>query len=171
MNSVVVSLFGFTSALTGGLVSDKYEKKGIYMTKAYVCMFCGTLGIPTIVLCLLVQSSFWFSISMLALEYLFAEGWVGPAITMVVNTITPENKGFAVSAFLFMATVAGTVSNILLGALLDHSKAEDHPDLYGKYLCIFVVFSYGGSLPFFWLAGREYTKVKRRAEEAKQQED
>jgi len=46
----------------------------------------------------------------LGLEYLVAEGWVGPAITMVINVISPENKGFAVSAFLFCCTVAGTIS-------------------------------------------------------------
>jgi len=77
------------SALIGGLVSDKYEKEGIYMTKAYVCIFCGVMGIPTIMMALLSQGNFWVSISALALEYLFAEGWVGPAITMIVNTITP----------------------------------------------------------------------------------
>lgn len=87
------------------------------MSKAYVCIFCGIMGIPTIAVCLLAQSSFGLSITMLALEYLFAEGWVGPAITMIVNTISPDNKGFAVSAFLFMATVAGTISVALLGAL------------------------------------------------------
>ena len=117
LNSVVVSIFGFLSALAGGVISDKFEKKGIYMTKAYVCMFCGIMGIPTICLCLLIQTSFALSITMLALEYLFAEGWVGPAITMVVNTISPRNKGFAVSAFLFCCTVAGTVSNLILGFL------------------------------------------------------
>ena len=53
----------------------------------------------------------------LALEYLFAESWIGPAITMVINTISPENKGFAVSAFLFFATIAGMISTTTLGAL------------------------------------------------------
>lgn len=117
LNSIVVSAFGFCSALLGGMVSDHYYKKGVYMSKAYVCIFCGIMGIPTIAVCLLVQSSFALSITMLALEYLFAEGWVGPAITMVINVISPENKGFAVSAFLFCCTVAGTISTWLLGLL------------------------------------------------------
>ena len=87
LNSLVVSLFGFISALTGGYVSDIYEKEGIFMTKAYVTIFCGLAGIPMIMISLLYQSNFWVSISALALEYLFAEGWVGPSITMIINTI------------------------------------------------------------------------------------
>lgn len=51
---------------------------------------------------------------MLGLEYLFAESWLGPSITMVINTISPENKGFAVSAYLFVATVGGTIATELL---------------------------------------------------------
>jgi len=110
---------GFLSTLIGGIVADKYEKAGIYMTKAYVCIFCGALGIPTIALCLLLQNNFWVSIAMLAFEFLFAEGWVGPAVTMIVNTVNPKNKGFAVSAFYFFTTVAGTLANIINNALLN----------------------------------------------------
>jgi hypothetical protein len=53
LNSVVVSICGFTSGLVGGLVSDHYYKKGVYMSKAYVCIFCGIMGCPTIAVCLL----------------------------------------------------------------------------------------------------------------------
>jgi len=120
------------------------------------------MGIPTMMITLLVQSDFWVSISALALEYLFAEGWVGPAITMIVNTVTPQNKGFAVSAFLFTATAAGSLSNFLLGTLLDRYDAKSNPALYGHFLCGFVVFSYLGSLPFFWLAGKHYKIFKER---------
>jgi hypothetical protein len=84
------------------------------MGKAYICIISAVLGIPTIALCTLVQSSFWFSLGMLGLEYLFAESWLGPSITMVINTISPENKGFAVSAYLFFPTLAGTIANELL---------------------------------------------------------
>ena len=102
---------------------------------------------------------------MLAIEYLVAEGWVGPAITMVVNTISPANKGFAVSAWLFMCTVAGTIANALLGQLQSHYIDKEDASTnkyYGTFLCYFVIFSYGGSLPFFWLAGRSYTQVKEK---------
>jgi hypothetical protein len=115
LNAVVVSLMGFTSSITGGLVCDYFEKKGIYMTKAYVCIFAGSAGIPMIIGCTLLQNNFWISIMFLGLEYLVAECWVSPAITMVLNTISAENKGFAVSAYLFCCTIAGTFSTWLLG--------------------------------------------------------
>lgn len=72
---------------------------------------------------------------MLALEYLVAEGWIGPAITMILNTISPENKGFAVSAFLFLCTVAGTISNAILGELQKQYIPTDKtaPDYKEKF--------------------------------------
>jgi hypothetical protein len=108
---------GLVSSLGGAYLADRWERSGNYMGKAYICILSALLGIPTIGLCTLVQSSFWFSLAMLGAEYLVAESWLGPSITMVINTISPENKGFAVSAYLFFATVAGTIATELLGVL------------------------------------------------------
>ena len=105
---------------------------------------------------------------MLGLEYLFAESWLGPSITMVINTISPENKGFAVSAYLFFATVAGTIATELLGVLQTQLKAKENPELYGYILFSFVLFSYAGSIPFMWLAGRHYTAFKIKEDEEKE---
>lgn len=91
--------------------------------------------------------------SMFGLEYLVAECWEGPAVTMVVNTISPENKGFAVSAYLLIATISGTAATFILEALYNYYDAENNKHLYGQILCGFVVFSYAGSVPFFYLAG------------------
>ena len=122
---------GFTSAIVGALISDKYEKKGYYRTKSYVCICAGALGIPTIMCSTLFQNNFWFSMSMLAIEYLFAESWMSPSITMVINSISPENKGFASSAYIFMATIAGTISTLLLGLLANWFDAKDNKGVYG----------------------------------------
>jgi MFS family permease len=100
----------------------------------------------------------------LGLEYLFAESWIGPAITMVLNTISTKNKGFAVSAFLFFATIFGTISTWLLGKLNKHYDAENNPEYYGYILCFFVGIPYALSCPFFYLAGQNYTAVKKREE-------
>lgn len=116
-NAFVVSFFGFASAIIGGYVGDKYETKGILMTKAYICMFSGVTGSVFFALCSLIQirtpGGFAFSICMLALEYLCAENWIAPAITMLINTISPENKSFAVSAFLFFCTIGGTIATAI----------------------------------------------------------
>jgi hypothetical protein len=54
LNAGVVSFFGLASALSGGIISDHYENKGIFMAKSYVCMFAGALGIPTMMGCTLI---------------------------------------------------------------------------------------------------------------------
>ena len=82
---------------------------------------------------------------------------------MVLNTISSENKGFAISAYLLCCTTAGTISTSLLSWLnsnVDGGEKTLEPKMYGNYLCIVVVISYLSSIPFFYLAGREYTKFK-----------
>lgn len=160
LNAAVVSLCGFTSAIMGGIISDKYEKRGYFMTKAWVCTIGSGLGIPTIMLCTLVTSNFWISLLGLALEYLVAECWIGPAITMILNSISPENKGLAVGAFLFFCSMFGMFSTLTLGKLGKAYNVTENPDTAGVLMCIYVSAGYGLSLPFFLLAGRNYTKVK-----------
>ena len=170
-NAFVVSVCGLISSLTGGILSDKYEKKGVYMAKSYICMLGTFGGIPTIMLCTLIQNNFWVSMLGLGLEYLLAECWIGPAITMILNTISPDNKGFAVSAFLFFATVSGTISTTLLGFLQDHYDAKNNVSQYGYILCIFVVLAYGISIPFFYVAGKSYTAFKLNENREKEEEE
>jgi len=161
LNAVIVSLCGLISSYAGGWISDTYEKKGYFMTKSYICIFAGLAGIPTMFFCTMFQTNFWFSISFLGAEYLVAECFFSPAIAMVLNTISVANRGFAVSVYLFCATIAGTFATWLLGQMATHYDAKNHPNLYGQILFIFVCISYGGSVPFFYLAGRTYTKVKK----------
>lgn len=147
--------------MTGGIVSDKFEKRGNYMTKTYVCILGAVLGIPTIIMCTMIQTNFWLSIAMLAIEFLLAEGWIGPTISMIVTTISPQNKGYSIGAFYFLATVAGTISNFSVNFCLNYFNADKNKSLYGTIIMIFVVSSYTLSIPFFYLAGIEYTKFKK----------
>eukprot|EP00347_Sterkiella_histriomuscorum_P013234 403365495 len=168
-NSFVVSLGGFISAMSGGIISDKFEKR-IRNIKALVCIFAGVLGCPTIAVCLLYQHNFWVSITFLFLEYVVAECWTSPAITMLINTISPENKGFAVSAYLFFTTLAGTLSTFLLGEFKNVWNMDEHPEYIGYTLCAFVFFSYLGSIPGFIMAGKSYKEFLEKKKEAEEQE-
>lgn len=120
----MVSVFGLCSSLVGGYVGDIFEAKGILMTKSYICLFSGLFGSVFFSLCTLVQIEsgvgFAFSMTMLALEYLCAENWIAPAITMLLNTISTENKGFGVSAFLFFCTLGGTLATAVAQPLFNH---------------------------------------------------
>ena len=95
---------------------------------------------------------------MIGFKYLISETWNSPSITMMLNVVPPESRGKIVSANQFMTTLRGTISVFLLGFLANMYKAESNPQVYGILLCIFIVFSYGGSLPFFYMAGIEYEK-------------
>lgn len=88
MNAAVVSICGLASSVGGGLISDYFDRKGYLMSKAMVCFIGTALGIPTILLCVLVQSNFWLSMTGLALEYLVAECWIGPTITMILGVVS-----------------------------------------------------------------------------------
>lgn len=81
---------------------------------------------------------------------------------MVLNTITPSNKGYAVSTFMLFTTLSGTFSSWLLGKLAISYNVDDNPGRYGYILFIFVCISYGGALPFFWMAGNSYTEFKEK---------
>jgi MFS family permease len=135
------------------------------MTKAWVCIGGSFLGIPTILMCCYFSNeNFPLAITGLALEYLVAESWIGPAITMVLNTISPENKGFAVSAFLFFATISGTISTWALGKINNvyHADTPGNEKYYGYFICYWVAIPYALSIPFFYLAGKHYTAMKMK---------
>ena len=51
LNAVAISVFGFASVMIGGIVGDKLEARGYYLTKAMICVVCSFLGIPTIIAC------------------------------------------------------------------------------------------------------------------------
>ena len=157
MNAILVSTCAFVSALLGGIVCDKLEKNGYEKIKANLCIASSVLTIPFIVCCTCIQSSIWFSISMLGFVYLFGEAWISPAVTMLINTISPENKASGYSVYLFVCTISGTLAVSMLGFLeqaLDTSK--DNKRVNGILIALFVGVSFALSIPFFVLAGRSY---------------
>lgn len=157
-NALITSLCGFTSAMVCARIADHYEEKGYYWVKAIVCITSSALGIPFILLCTCLQFNIYFSLSMLAIEFLVAEGFVSPSMTMIVNTISPENKALGAAAFTFAATMAGVISTALLTEAQGYYDVANHPGRRGYILGAFVVFSYAGSIPFFALAGCEYNR-------------
>ena len=94
---------------------------------------------------------------MLCLHFLVSAGYEGPAFAVILNSISPENKGLGVSAYLFLTIAAGTMTTAFLGYLQDYYDAENNNELYGYLLCAIVAISYAASIPFFWLAGKHYT--------------
>ena len=65
-----------------GYVSDKYESVN-YQTKSYVAVGMSAICIPVLLLLFLVNGNFYFSITMLFLDYLLCEGWISPIYAMI----------------------------------------------------------------------------------------
>lgn len=81
LNAAALVLFGFSSSLLGGIISDKYSKKN-YMTKANIIMYGHAIAIPlTAVACL--TSNFYVAITCFALKIFFSGSYFAPAITMM----------------------------------------------------------------------------------------
>lgn len=162
-NAALASVLGFTSALTGGILADKFRKDDP-MTKSYICIASSLLASPAIAAAFLLQDDFWVSISLLGVNYLFAEATGSPSITMLLDTTSPKNPGLTVAVYLLFATLAGTLSTTLLDALNTYLGAADHVETYGYTLAGFTLFSYLGSVPFFYLAGKSYTEFQNEKE-------
>ena len=81
-NAFIYVVIATSSALIGGLLSDKYEEKS-YRIKSYLCMASGLLACPALVACCTFQDNFWFSLEMSALHYVFSELFIAPGVTML----------------------------------------------------------------------------------------
>jgi hypothetical protein len=81
-NAFSLAVGGFGSAMIAGYISDKYEERNL-MTKGLVASVMSFNAIFTCSLLFLVPGSFTFSMSMMFLNFLIAEGWPSPVIAMI----------------------------------------------------------------------------------------
>jgi len=114
LNALAVLFGGFASNMFAGIVCDKYENVN-YRTKAHVAAIMSLLAVPVCALCFLIYSSFYFSMTMLFLEYLLCEGWLSPSISMIQTVIDVEHKATSIGVFMFGVTISGTLSSIVVG--------------------------------------------------------
>jgi heme/copper-type cytochrome/quinol oxidase subunit 3 len=80
--ALIMAFCGFISSIGCGLISDKYEKKNL-KTKSLVCIIGSLIGIPAIMSCTLVTSSFYWCLASIAIKFLVSEGWLSPSVTMM----------------------------------------------------------------------------------------
>ena len=57
--------------------------------------------------------------------------------------------------------MAGTLSTAVIGYLAMKYNAQINPAVYGKILCVVQFIAFAGSVPFYWLAGKAYVKMKQ----------
>eukprot|EP00297_Palpitomonas_bilix_P008474 CAMPEP_0113893558 /NCGR_PEP_ID=MMETSP0780_2-20120614/16166_1 /TAXON_ID=652834 /ORGANISM="Palpitomonas bilix" /LENGTH=447 /DNA_ID=CAMNT_0000883875 /DNA_START=19 /DNA_END=1362 /DNA_ORIENTATION=- /assembly_acc=CAM_ASM_000599 len=162
MNAFVVSAGGALSTFLGGVVSDKLGKKDVRVF-GFVPAFGALLGIPFTVALLLIDN-FYGSVVLLLLEYIVAECWFGPAMSVLQKGAPSNVRSTAVAIFLLVGTLVGSVGPVVLGAV-DDTLADK---TYVRYtLLAAVAGSYLLCAVFFIITAQV---LKRRLESKKEDE-
>jgi len=94
------------------------------------------------------DSSFEVAISMLFFSYLLAECWFGPALSIIQSRVEQESRAFAISIYLFLGSMVGNVSPLIISNLDDGVSDSK----LGSLLFACVVFSYVSCTVFFVIA-------------------
>ena len=69
----------------------------------------------------LTTDSFALSMVFLGFEYLFAEAWFGPTLSLLQGLLPQSRQGIASSLFLFVGSMFGSAAPLVLGLVLDAS--------------------------------------------------
>lgn len=156
LNGLIQSICGFISTIGCGILADKLSKKN-KKASAWIGIIGSAIAIPAMAGAVLFKgTNFYLSMALLAVKFLFSEGYMAPTLTMMQNTVKPDQQGSIVSAYLFFLTVAGCMSSVLIGQLANVFGAAANPFIYGKLIFAGSLVGYLGSIPAFWLAGKSY---------------
>jgi hypothetical protein len=81
INAFSLTLFGLSSSIIGGIISDKFEKKS-YMAKTAVILFGNFFSIPLVIVAMLTNN-FYLSIGLMAVKVLISGSYLSPSLTMM----------------------------------------------------------------------------------------
>lgn len=118
LNASVVSVGGALSSFLGGFAADRWEKAGEPRARLYIPAIGALLGAPAFFLVIAVPN-FYASMFFLFLEYLVAECWFGPAISVLQKSLPPRARGVGIGYWSFFTTIAGSFMTFALGLVLD----------------------------------------------------
>ena len=103
------------SILASGILADRWAKRR-KTAGTDLAIINGLLGVPLLAgYMLLFGGGFYTSMVFLALRFLLCEGYMAPTISMMQQTVKPEEQGAIVSAYLCFLTLSGCASTVLLG--------------------------------------------------------
>jgi MFS family permease len=139
LNAFVVATGGALSSYIGGRAADRWEKSGNPYARLDVPLIGSLLGIPTIALCVL-STNFYLSMFGLFLEYLTAECWFGPIISVIQNALPSRVRGTGIACFTFTTTFFGSLASYLIGVWVDDvtSDLDEHTGRL-RYIILFCV--------------------------------
>ncbi|CAM9103237.1 unnamed protein product [Ectocarpus sp. 13 AM-2016] len=118
LNASVVSVGGALSSYAGGYAADRWEKAGQHKARMYIPAIGALLGAPTFFL-VIVTPNFYAAMFFLFVEYLVAECWFGPAISVLQKALPPRVRGVGIGYYSFFTTIAGSFMSYIVGVILD----------------------------------------------------
>jgi len=149
INAAVVSVGGALSSYFGGYLADRWSKRQV-KARAWVPAIGCLLGLVPFI-GTLYFTNFYVSLVCYFFEYLFAECWFGPAISIIQIRIPAGARGVAVSLFLFTAQMVGNAAPALYGSIWNNGTAPALQTL----LLFGTAGSYIGSALLFLLIGTQ----------------
>mmetsp|Transcript_23973 Transcript_23973/g.31123 ORF Transcript_23973/g.31123 Transcript_23973/m.31123 type:complete len:469 (+) Transcript_23973:92-1498(+) len=154
LNASVVAFGGALSSYLGGKFADGWEKAGNRYARVWVPAIGAAAAIPFMVLCVL-SSNFYISMGALFFEYLIAECWFGPAISVLQNALPARVRGTGIACFTFITTMVGSGTSYGMGIIYDNIVDDDEEDPTNTIkteLLVAVVASYGIAAYLFYIA-------------------
>ena len=108
----------------------------------------------------LTLNNFWVSITGVGGKYLFGENFWGPNIAMISNSCPPKKLGNYVSAQNFFNIIAGCLTTLVFGSVVNTFNLANNSAMIGRLLAVFCSIGYGGSCLAWWKAGKNYEKMQ-----------
>ncbi|CAM9252164.1 unnamed protein product [Ascophyllum nodosum] len=120
-NAFVVAAGGLTSSFLGGFISDKYSAQDPRV-RAWVPMVGSILAVPCW-MGVVSGADFYVSLAFLLAEYVVAECWFGPTVTILQESLPPNVRGVGQGVFSTLSAF-GTLAPPLMGALVQRGGFE-----------------------------------------------
>ena len=105
-------------------------------------------ALPLLYVFLESQVSFEVAMTLLFFAYLFAECWFGPALSIIQARVEAPSRGFAISIYLFVGSMLGNASPVIIAAFDDGTSSDKLGSLVFACAC----FSYVSCSLVFALA-------------------
>ena len=157
---LIVLTGGGLGCALGGWLSD-YLMKYSPAAKVYVISISQILAGPAIFAVLWVNNST-TSLGLLALAYVPAETWLGPAAAAVQDMVPGDLRARASAVYITANTLVGGCGPLIVGAMLGDDGVMTRrygPNEAIRYALLVVVpTSYALAAVFFWLTGLAITR-------------
>lgn len=124
VNSVLLTIGGFSGNLLAGYIADKYELVNP-RSKAFVATGASLINIPICLCLFLTQFSFSFAMTLLFFKYLFADGWLAPCLAMIQSIIEVKYKAVAIGGLYLCFSYISAISSMITGFVITKAELND----------------------------------------------